>query len=152
MENSDSEHNLVSVNAPIVADPVDVIQNSPFSLLLDVICGVQVPQVRGTYEGKTEGAYKNGGKGEMKIAIIVEQNGSDVNVTFQTGTGEQGKGTGTLTGSVVNSISLRSAASQCPGSYEASLKFAGDTVDWSYKGEDCSGPMEGSGTAKKTKP
>jgi hypothetical protein len=72
-------------------------------------------------------------------------------VGFQSALGGQGKGSGTLTGDTVDSILLESTAPGCSGEYEASIKFAGDTVSWSYKGQDCGGPMEGHGTAKRTK-
>jgi hypothetical protein len=51
----------------------------------------------------------------------------------------------------VKSISLQSTTPNCSGSYEGSLKFAGDALSWNYKGEDCGGPMEGQGDAKRTK-
>jgi hypothetical protein len=38
-----------------------------------------------------------------------------------------------------------------PGAYQTSFKFSDDAVSWTYKGRDCGGPMEGHGTAKKTK-
>jgi hypothetical protein len=47
---------------------------------------------------------------------------------------------------------LLSTTPGCPGSYEASIQFASDIATWSYKGQDCGGPMTGHGTAKRTKP
>jgi hypothetical protein len=98
-----------------------------------------------------DSTYDKGEKGEQKISITVEQNGSDVSISFETANGGQGKGTGTLTDTVVNSISLQSTTPGCAGSYQGSLKFAGDSMSWSYKGQDCGGAMEGHGTAKRTK-
>jgi len=48
-------------------------------------------------------------------------------------------------------MSLQSTAPDCPGSYDASFEFSGEAVSWSFKGQDCGGPMEGHGTAKRTK-
>jgi hypothetical protein len=124
---------------------------SPFGELFDLTCGLPVPDVGGKYEGMNDATYKKGGQGEQKISISVEQNGSNVSISFQTADGGQGKGTGTLTGTVVNSISLQSTAPGCAGSYEGSFNFAGDSMSWSFKGQDCGGPMEGHGTAKGTR-
>ena len=113
-------------------------------------CGCE-PGRHGTYEGTNTSTYPNKGHGEQKISLVIEQMGSEVNVSFTTVGGGQGKGTGQLTGAVIEKFLLRSNAPDCPGSYEASIKFADDTASWSFKGEDCGGPMEGRGTAKRTK-
>lgn len=147
----DRENNSAYLVAPFVVQPMDVQEESPFGLLLKVICGPAIPNVGGKYEGVIDMTYKTGGQGEQKITITVEQLKSDVKMSFQTALGGQGNGAGTLTGSSVESISLQSTTPGCPGSYEGSLKFIGDTMSWSYKGQDCGGPMDGHGTAKRTK-
>jgi hypothetical protein len=146
----DSENNLTYLNAAKDIQPGDV-NNTPFGALLSMFCGVQARDVAGVYEGMNNATYKTGGQGEQKITIMVGQAGSKVNVSFQTASGGQGEGSGTLTGAGVDSISLQSTAPGCSGSYEASFKFADDAVTWSYKGQDCGGPMEGKGTATRTK-
>lgn len=141
----DAENNLIAVVAPIGIEPVDVKERSQLTLLLDSIC------VEGTYEGTNTSNYKSGGEGEQKITIHVIQSGDDLTVSFQTPTGGQGKGDGKLLGDTVKSLTLQSTAPGCPGSYTGSLKFAGNTMSWSFEGSDCGGPMEGRGTAKRTK-
>jgi hypothetical protein len=117
-----------------------------------LVCGAQVPNVGGKYEGMINVTYKTGGQGEQKLSITVEQIGKDLKVSYQTGAGGQGKGAGTLAdGGSSESISLQSTAPECPGSYQASLKYAEDAITLSYKGEDCGGPVEGHGTAKRAK-
>lgn len=128
----------------------DVPPSAPFSVLFDNICGPRILQVHGTYEGMNHFTYKNGGEGDQQISLIVEQNNANVTVGYQTANRTQGKGAGTLTGNTVM-ISIKGLAPECPGSLEASLEFGSDAVNWSFKGEDCNGPMEGRGTAKKTK-
>jgi len=98
----------------------------------------------------SDATYDKGGRGEQKISVVVEQIGSTVNLSVQAAAGGQGKGSGTLS-TTVGSIKLQSTAPDCPGSYEGSLKFTGDTLSWSYKGQDCGGPMQGRGTAKRMK-
>lgn len=144
----DPVNHLIYLFAPIPLQPANVTEGSPADSLLNVACGANVG---GTYEGMNNVSYKSVGQGEQKISIYIEQIGSDLNVSFQSVLGGQGKGTGKLTGSQVKSISLQSTAPECPGSYEASFEFAGDSVSWSYKGKDCGGPMEGHGTAKRVK-
>ena len=95
--------------------------------------------------------YEKGGQGEQKISVTIEQVSGDLNLVFQTVNGAQGKGSGKLTGTRVKLMSLESTTPECPGSYKGSMEFPGDTVTWSYKGEDCGGAMEGHGTAKKVK-
>jgi hypothetical protein len=149
-EHYDSKYNLTYVALPLNPMPVAAAQGSPFDLLLATICGAPIPKVQGTYEGTNSSTYANKGHGEQRISLVVEQIGSEVSVSFTTVGGGQGKGTGKLTGAVVEKFLLQSTAPDCPGSYEASIKFGDDTASWSFKGEDCGGPMEGQGTARRT--
>jgi hypothetical protein len=146
------KNTLVSVYAPDPVPPMDANEGSPFALLMTMACSAPLPNVSGTYEGINKASYKRGGQGDQKIEVTVEQMGADLKVNFQSGGGGQGKGVGKLSGARVESISLQSTAAECPGSYEASFEFASDTVTWSFKGEDCGGPMEGHGTAKRVRP
>jgi hypothetical protein len=148
----DDKNALVSVYAPDPVPPMDANEGSPIELLITTACSAPLPSVSGTYEGINKANYKNGGQGDQKIEVTVEQMGADLKVNFQSGGGGQGKGVGKLSGARVDSISLQSTAAECPGSYEASFEFAGDTVTWSFKGDDCGGPMEGHGTAKRVRP
>jgi hypothetical protein len=149
VEYFDSENNLVYLNVAKDIQPGDVKQNSPFGVLLNMFCGVQARSVAGIYEGMNDATYQKGGQGEQKITITVAQAGSKVNVSFQTASGGQGEGAGTLTGTELDSISLQSTAPGCPGSYEATFKFDGDAISWSFKGQDCGGAMDGHGTAAR---
>ena len=149
IEYFDSNGNLLSFTAFIPAQQIDVKVN-PFVDLLKVGCAGVTPQVGGKYEGTNYGSYGARGSGDQKISIIVAQSGDTINVTFQTASGGEGKGTGTLTDGTASSIKVESTAPNCPGSYVASLKFDGDTVTWSFEGQDCGGPMQGYGTAKRT--
>jgi TIR domain len=144
----DQENILVYTNAPMNDPPIVPAKGTPFDKVMNMACG---PSVAGTYEGMNSATYEKGRQAEQKISITIEQVSSDLNVVFQTVNGAQGKGSGKLTGTRVESMSLESTAPGCPGSYKGSMEFPGDTVTWSYKGEDCGGPMEGHGTAKRTK-
>lgn len=146
----ESDGNLIDVVAPLRAQPIDVKEGSALGLWLDLECVSPTGGVSGTYEGTNKATYEKGGTGEQKILVTVKQNGDDVAISFETPTGGQGSGGGKLTGTEV-SLSLKSTAPECPGSYQGSAKFNGDTMSWSYKGEDCGGAMEGKGTAKRTK-
>jgi len=150
-EHYDSKYNLVQISLQLNPIPITAPQASPFELLLGAICGAPIPKVQGTYEGTNTSTYANKGHGEQRISLVVEQRDSEVNVSFTTVGGGQGKGTGKLTGAVIEKFLLQSTTPDCSGSYEASIKFADDTASWSFKGEDCNGPMEGRGTAKRTK-
>ncbi len=147
----DSQNNWLYISAPITVAPITATQGSPFDSLVAAVCGAPIPKVRGTYEGTNNMTYAKKGHGAQKISLSVEQVENDLNVSFVTAEGGQGKGTGKLIGAVVERLQLQNTSKDCPGSYQASLKFLDDTAIWSYKGEDCNGPVEGSGTAKKTK-
>jgi TIR domain len=152
LEYADQQGNLAYLSVPVGGPaPLTVTEGSIFGNLLDLVCGTPVPDVRGSYEGINNVTYKTGAQGEQKIVITIEQSGSDLKVNFQTASGGQGKGDGKLAGSTVDSISLQSTAPDCPGSYKASFTFADETVSWSFQGQDCGGPTEGHGTAKRTK-
>jgi hypothetical protein len=147
----DKENILVYANAPINNPPFEPTKGSPFENVMNMACGPGVQTVTGTYEGMNNATYKKGGQAEQKISITIEQVSGDLNVSFRSPNGAQGKGSGKLTGTRVESMSLESTTPGCPGSYKGSMEFPGDTVTWSYKGEDCGGAMEGHGTAKKVK-
>lgn len=133
-------------------EPFDPPLGSTFDALMKVTCGPAALIVSGTYNGTNYTTYKHGPQGEQQIALIVYQNGDDVTVTFRTALGDYGKGTGKLKGTRIDSMPLQSAAAmECAGSYDASVEFSGDTAKWSFKGNDCNGPMEGHGTATRTK-
>ena len=144
----DESENLVYLQAQLSAQPLDAKSGSIFDSLLSLACG-GATNVVGNYEGINTAKYKKGGAGEQKIAISIQQNGSDLKLKFQTANGGQGEGTGKLGNNRVDTLSLRSTAPECPGSYDGSLSFADNSMSWSYKGQDCGGPMEGRGTAKK---
>jgi hypothetical protein len=162
IEYFDSQNNLLSQSYPINLPWVDAVPSSLIGLLYRKWCNTSAPvaeqgghsaitQVGGTYEGTNLATYDKGGEGQQNISFTVEQTGSEVSVAFHAASGGEGKGTGTLKGLMVESISLQSTTPGCPGSYETSFNFADDTVSWSYKGQDCSGSMTGHGTAKRTK-
>jgi hypothetical protein len=148
LEYYDAEGNLITLIVPIQAEPLAVTPTSPLELMLKVACG---ENVGGTYEGMNSAVYERGGQGEQKITVTVKQTGNHVDVSFATASGDQGKGSGTLSGSVVEPLTLESTAPACPGSYQGALKFSDNGMSWSYKGQDCGGSMEGQGTAKRTR-
>jgi hypothetical protein len=151
IEYFDQESNLEYLAPLLSVPPVDVKDGSPFSFLLNVVCGDSVPNVAGKYEGTYSATYENGGQGEQQISIIVEQTASEVSVSFETAIRSIGNGAGKLVGTTIDSLSLQSTTPGCPGSYEASIKFTGNSASWSFTGQDCGGPMQGHGTAKRTK-
>jgi len=147
LEYYDAEGNLVMVQLPFPSNPLDPAPGSPYAMLADLVCGLRVA---GTYEGVNHAKSTKGGQGDQSITIAVEQNAADLKVVFQT-PGGGGEGTGKLEGNRVKAMSLRSTAPACSGTYEASFDFAGDTLNWTFKGQDCAGQMEGQGSAKRTK-
>jgi hypothetical protein len=157
----DAQGNLVAINL-LAEQKIDVMkEGTVFAGVLSRVCGTtatnvagtaSAANVSGTYEGTITTSYKKGGQGDQKISITIEQTvWNDFKVAYKTAAGGQGQGTGKFENGTAESISLQSTTPGCPGSYEASLKFDTDSVTFSFKGEDCSGPMEGNGTAKKVK-
>lgn len=148
---------LEFLQVPMPLPTLDVTAGSALAMLVSRACDINITNVGiknvgGDYEGTNYLAFKTGGTGDQKISISIEQTGNQLKVSFRTPNGGQGEGTGVLEGNEVKTISLNSTAKNCPGSYEGSLKFNDDgSMDWSFKGQDCGGSMEGHGTAKKTK-
>jgi hypothetical protein len=101
----DQENILVYAHAPINDPPFEPTKGSPFEKVMNMACGPGVPTVTGTYEGMNNATYEKGGQAEQKISITIEQSSSDLNVRFQTANGAQGKGSGKLTGTRVESMS-----------------------------------------------
>jgi hypothetical protein len=89
----DKESNREYLFAPLIPQPLDYTPGSPFSMLLNKVCGAQVA---GHYEGMNYATYKDGANGEQRIGILVQQNGNDLSISFQAAPSGQGKGTATL--------------------------------------------------------
>lgn len=145
----DKDGFLVSLGVFPSAQPLDVKSGTIVESFVNATCGAATTSVAGNYEGVNNANYGKNGQGDQKISIVVEQNGTDLKVKFQSAGGGQGEGTGTLKDNRAESISLHSTVPGCPGSYEGSLSFTGNTMKWLYKGQDCGGAMEGQGTATR---
>jgi hypothetical protein len=149
----DAGNNLVSVTAPLPVPTVDITEGSPLVILFSKVCNnINSKNFAGKYEGMNHTTYKTGAEGDQRISIDIEQTGNQLKLSFQTANGGQGEGTGVLEGNAVKTIVLKSSAPNCPGSYEGPLEFNDDgSMNWSFKGQDCGGQIEGYGTAKKGK-
>jgi hypothetical protein len=145
----DKDDHLIFLSAAPAPAPAYPPEGAPFRLLLNITCDSSGSNVAGNYEGMNYISYGNKGEAEQKVSINIQLKGSDLKISFQTANGASGEGTGKLTGNRAESISLHSTTPGCPGSYAGPLSFADNSVSWSYKGEDCAGPMEGHGTAPK---
>jgi hypothetical protein len=141
----DKDDNLVFIGIgpfkPIHAQP-----GSIFDTLINVACAKRFG-VTERYEGTNNIIYEKQGHAEQKIAITVQRIENHLRLIFQTPNGGQGEGTGELASDGVASVSLHSTTPSCPGSFDGSLTLSGNSISWSYKGQDCGGPMEGHGTA-----
>jgi CHAT domain-containing protein/Flp pilus assembly protein TadD len=100
--------------------------------------------IEGTYEGTFTISQATG---EYQMSLTFQQFGPEVIVTYRSALGGRGSGKTTIAGNVLT-VPLRSVGG-CWGSYTASFKFSGDTVSWTYSGQDCQGPAQGRGIAKK---
>jgi hypothetical protein len=105
-------------------------------------------QIDGTYDGINEDNQSNG---KAQFSLTFQQSGNAVTATYKSSLGGQGRGSGTINGNAIYMMSIQSETPNCPGSYIASLKFEGDAVSWTYTGQDCNGPAQGHGSAKKAK-
>ena len=106
-----------------------------------------VEQIEGTYEGTFTLSQVTG---DHQISLTFQQSGPEVAVTYRSALGGRGSGKGTIAGNIIAAMPLRSETN-CPGLYTASFKFSGDTVSWTYSGQDCNGPAQGRGIANKQK-
>jgi CHAT domain-containing protein/Flp pilus assembly protein TadD len=106
-----------------------------------------VEQIEGTYNGTFT---INQVTGEHQISLTFQQSGPEVTVTYRSVLGGRGSGKSTIAGNVITAVPLRSEPN-CPGFFTASFKFFGDTVSFTYSGQDCNGPAQGRGIAKKLK-
>jgi tetratricopeptide (TPR) repeat protein len=102
-------------------------------------------QIEGTYEGTFTRSRLTG---EYQISLTFQRLGTEVTVAYRSVLGGSGTGKGNIAGSVIAAVPLRSEPS-CPGLFTASFTFSGDTVSFSYSGEDCSGPAQGRGIVRK---
>jgi tetratricopeptide (TPR) repeat protein len=105
-----------------------------------------IEQLEGTYEG----VNNLGQPSENHISLTFQQSGRSIIATYRSSLGDFGKGSGSVTGNVIGTMSLQSETVGCSGSFTASFMFSGDTVTWSYAGQGCGGPVQGRGMAKRT--
>jgi hypothetical protein len=151
-EHYDYELNLLHIFAPIsLQQPISPNQGTAFDLMLNAVCGAPFPKVEGTYDGTNTATYEKGPSGEQRIAVIVTQTNDELNVKFDSGSGGQGEGTGKLSKDGIATVSLESTSGNCPGSYQATIKFVELTATWSYQGKDCGGAVKGEGAGQKRK-
>jgi hypothetical protein len=146
IENFDAQKHLVYLNLGGANSPVDVQAGSPLSSLRSIVCGAARAILSASYQGTINVTCK-GAKSEQQITLRIERSGNELRVSYDTGVGGQGKGVGVLNNEGTEStMSLESTVATCPGSYDASFKFADDSLSFSFKGRDCGGPLEGDGT------
>jgi hypothetical protein len=108
-----------------------------------------IEDISGSYEG-TNTFESRGLKSDAQISLVIQLSGDKVTVTYKTATGATGSGTGAIsTATMMTKIMLESHPS-CPGSFATQFLFSPDAVSWVYTGQDCSGPQQGHGRAKKT--
>lgn len=147
----DKDEHLVYLAAQLPGGRfMDAKDGTVFGSLLNVTCASAI-NVAGNYDGMNYISYGKNGQAEQKVSVTIQQNESDLKISFQTPDGASGEGTGKLAGNRAEAISLHSTTPGCPGSYDASMSFADNSLSWSYKGKDCGGEMEGHGTAPKVK-
>jgi CHAT domain-containing protein len=115
--------------------------------VLDSSPSETVEQIEGTYEGTFT---INQVTGEHQISLTFQQSGSEVTVTYRSALGGRGSGKSTIAGNSIATVPLRSEPN-CPGLFTALFKFSDDTVSFTYSGQDCNGPGQGRGIAKKLK-
>lgn len=110
-------------------------------------------------EGKTDevcagisglyvGTYTATSSGTSPIAIVFTQSGDLVNGNFLTPSGMNGVGGGRIASNVADMNWVVTTA-WCPGDYLGKYTFSGDTVTWTYSGNDCTGHEAGQGQATK---
>jgi hypothetical protein len=88
----DKEDHLVYLAAQTPGGRIiDAKDGSTFGGLLNVFCGARASDVEGTYEGMNYIDYGTKGEAQQKIAVTVQQNGSDLEVSFETANGAQGE-------------------------------------------------------------
>ncbi len=107
-----------------------------------------VVQIDGAYEGTNT---TSNAPGEHRISLTFRLHAWGIDATFRNSLGGHGRGTGTIAGGNIGTLSLHSSVETCPGSYTATFKFLEGSVSWTYSGKDCTGAVQGRGTATKTK-
>jgi hypothetical protein len=81
-------------------------------------------------------------------SFVLNQSGNAVTGGFVTASGVYGSGTGTVSGSTATMV-WTNTSPQCPGTYRNRYRITGNTMTWTYSGEDCLGKESGSGHATR---
>lgn len=103
--------------------------------------------VSGVWQGVN---YTSQLPGPHKVVLSLNQSGSSVSGTFSVATGVYGTGQGQITGSKTMTMYWTNTTPSCPGNYQNSYVVSGNTMTWTFTGQDCLGQEQGRGNAKRT--
>jgi hypothetical protein len=103
--------------------------------------------VSGVWQGVN---YTSQLPGPHKVTLSLNQSGSSVSGSFWVATGVYGTGQGQITGPNTMTIYWTNATPSCPGNYQNSYIVSGNSMTWTFTGQDCLGPEQGKGNAKRT--
>lgn len=101
--------------------------------------------VSGVWEGTN---YASKVSGPAKVILILGQDGSAVQGAYSASTGVFGFGQGTVSGSTMT-IQWTNR-SQCKGTYTTNYQLSGNSMTWTFTGQDCLGDEQGYGNATRT--
>jgi hypothetical protein len=103
--------------------------------------------VSGVWQGVN---YASKVPGPHKVVLTFNQSGPAVIGSFWVATGVYGVGQGQITGPNSMTMSWTNTSPSCQGNYQNSYVVSGNAMTWTFTGQDCLGPEQGKGAAKRT--
>jgi hypothetical protein len=104
-------------------------------------------QSQTTYAGTWNGTYKSNLVDPTNVTLMFQQLGNTVTGTYLSQNGAQGVMSGTVNGSGQLVAKATQTTPTCRGTFNMVATISSGTLSWTFKGTDCLGTENGSGTA-----
>ena len=104
-------------------------------------------QTQASFAGTWNGTYKSNVVPATDVTLIFQQFGNTVTGTYLSKNGAQGVMSGTINSSGQLVAKATQTTPTCPGQFNMATTISNNTLNWTFKGTDCLGVENGTGTA-----
>jgi hypothetical protein len=104
-------------------------------------------QARANFAGTWNGTYQSNVVPAIDVTLIFQQLGNTVTGTYLSKNGAQGVMSGTINSSGELVAKATQTTPKCRGQFNMAATISNNTLKWTFKGTDCLGVENGTGTA-----
>lgn len=104
-------------------------------------------QAQANFAGTWNGTYQSNVVPVTDVTLVFQQFGNTVTGTYLSKNGAQGVMSGTINSSGQLAAKATQITPSCPGQFNMAATISNNTLTWTFKGKDCLGIENGTGTA-----